>query len=65
MSAQMRCGGHLGLQGWCRAMGMGCKYVWLARGACGAELLAVCVLQQGWGLRAWRGGAPVDQLVLR
>ena len=38
-----------GAQASCLAAGMGSMGAWLARGACGAELLAVCVLQQGWG----------------
>ena len=55
MSAQMRCGGHLGLQGWCRAMGMGCKYVWLANAARAGVPLALLGARGGWRLRA-RGG---------
>ena len=49
------CGGHLGLQGWCRAMGMGCVYVWLANAARAGVPLALLGARGGWRLRA-RGG---------
>ena len=49
------CGGHLRLQGWCRAMGMGCVYVWLANAARAGVPLALLGARGGWRLRA-RGG---------
>ena len=51
-----------GAQASCLAAGMGSMGAWLARGACGAELLAVCVLQQGWGCGRGEAAHPQTNL---
>ena len=38
---------------------------WLAPGACAAQLLVMCALQQGRPLWAWRGGAPANSTGIR
>ena len=55
-------GGGDGAQEGCAAAGVGRMDGWLARGACAAQLLAMCAPQQGRALWAWRGGAPGRKL---
>ena len=51
---QEMCGneGHLGLQGWRRAVGMGCMHAWAACAAHARVLLAMLGTQGGGGLWA-------------
>ena len=44
------------------AVGVGCMDAQPVSGARGAQLRAMCALQQGWVLRARRGDAPQRQL---
>ena len=44
------------------AVRVGCMDARLASGARGAQLRAMCALQQGWVLRARRGDAPEREL---
>ena len=46
------CGGHLGLQGWRRAVGMGCMHAWAACAAHARVLLAILGTRGGGGLWA-------------
>ena len=58
-------GGGEGAQGGCVAAGVGSMDAWLAPGACAAQLLVMCALQQGRPLWAWRGGAPANSTGIR
>ena len=49
------CGGHLGLQGWRRAVGMGCMHAWVACAAHARVPLAILGAQGGGGLWAVGG----------